>query len=419
MARSGRTATNASALCSYTRPMLGGRLKILACLLTVCAVGLGAASASAASRVPGSFIGVQAGPPLEPQAVSDGALSQQIKLMATSGVQSMRFALYWGAMQPYASWSDVPAEQKSQFSNDGIDNVPTQFGPLDTLVGDAARSGISLLPSVLAAPGWDGKGTPNAITKIPVRTAPYASFLKVLIKRYGPRGTFWATHHPKYAIRSWQIWNEPNETSLWPIQPFAKDYVALLRAAHAAIKQADRSAKVVLAGFPSAPGNTSWGYLAQIYGVKGARGLFDVAGVHPYTKQPAGVITIIGKMRQVMNQHGDRNKPLIADEMGWPSSVGKTKDLFGFETNEAGQARNIAAVLPLLANARKRLGLSGFYIYTWTAKEVRNAYTFDFSGLLRYTGTRFVAKPALSAFKRVALKLEGCRSKSVGNRCKR
>ncbi len=188
--------------------------------------------------------------------------------------------------------------------------------------------------------------------------------------------------------------------------------------AHAAIKQADSSAKVVLAGFPSAPGFTSWDYLNQIYAITGARGLFDVAAVHPYTKRPAGVITIIGKMRQVMNQHGDRRKSLLADEMGWPSSVGKTKDLFGFETNEAGQARNIAAVLPLMANARKRLGLSGFYLYTWTAKEPRGAYTFDFSGLLRYTGTQFVAKPALSAFKRVSLKLEGCRSKSVGNRCR-
>jgi hypothetical protein len=398
------------------------RLHTLACLLVAaCAFVVSGASAAVASakttHVPGGFVGVVAGPPLVPPAVSDAALDRQIRLMASSGVQSMRFALYWGAFQPYATWSDVPADQRAEFSDNGVDNVPTEFGPLDTLVGDAANHGISLLPSVLAAPGWDGKAPAGAFTRIPVRVGPYANFLKALIHRYGPRGTFWRTHHPKYAIRAWQIWNEPNETSLWPVQPFAKAYVALLRAAHAAIKRADPRAKVVLAGFPSAPGNTSWGYLRQVYAVRGARRLFDVAAVHPYTKQPAGVVTIIGKMRQVMNQHGDARKPLVADEMGWPSSVGKTKDLFGFETNEAGQARNIAAVLPLLANARKRLGLSGFYLYTWAAKEQRGAYTFDFSGLLRYTGSRFVAKPALSAFKRVALKLEGCRSKTVGNRC--
>jgi hypothetical protein len=398
--------------------MLRLRLPILACLLTVGALGASAASASAAARVPGGFVGVVAGPPLVPPDVADATLAQQIKLMASSGVQSMRFALYWGALQPYASWNDVPADQRADFSSDGVDNVPTEFGALDTLVADAAGSGISLLPSVLAAPSWDGKGPPNATTGIPRRTGPYANFLTALIRRYGPRGTFWQSHHPKLAIRSWQIWNEPNETSLWPTQPFAKDYVSLLRAAHGAIKRADPGAKVVLAGFPGAPGNTPWGFLAEVYAVKGAGGQFDVAAVHPYTKQPAGVITIIGKMRQVMNRHGDAHKPLLADEMGWPSSIGKTKDLFGFETTEAGQARNIAAVLPLLASARKRLGLSGFYLYTWTARERPGAFTFDFSGLLRYTGSRFIAKPALSAFKRVALALEGCRSKSVGNRCR-
>ena len=398
--------------------MLRGRLTlILACALVCCALAAPAANALKA-QVPGNFVGVVAGPPLVPTSVSPGTLAQQLTGMARSGVQSVRFALYWGAIQPYATINDVPADQRAQYSSDGVDSVPTNWVPLDTLVGDAASRGLSLLPSVLAAPAWDGKGPPGANTLIPQRTGPYANFLKALVLRYGPRGSFWRTHHPKLAIRSWQIWNEPNETSLWPTQPFAKAYVALLRAAHQAIKQADPSAKVVLAGFPSAPGFTSWDYLNQVYAVKGSRGLFDVAAVHPYTKQPAGVITIIGKMRQVMKQRGDARKPLLADEMGWPSSVGKTKDLFGFETTEAGQARNIAAVLPLLAGARKRLGLSGFYLYTWTAQEQQGAYTFDFSGLLRYTGSRFVAKPALSAFKRVALKLEGCHSKSVGNRCR-
>ncbi len=398
--------------------MLWRRLTpIFACALACCALAASAADALK-PQVPANFVGVVAGPPLVPTAVSPGTLAQQLTGMARSGVESVRFALYWGAIQPYATINDVPADQRSQYSSDGVDTVPTNWAPLDTLVGDAASRGLSLLPSVLAAPVWDGKGPSGANTLIPQRTGPYANFLRALILRYGPRGTFWRTHHPKDAIRSWQIWNEPNETSLWPTQPFAKDYVALLRAAHAAIKRTDPSAKVVLAGFPSAPGFTSWDYLNQIYAVKGARGLFDVAAVHPYTRQPAGVITIIQKMRQVMNQHGDARKPLLADEMGWPSSVGKTKDLFGFETTEAGQARNIAAVLPLMASARKRLGLSGFYLYTWTAQEQKGAYTFDFSGLLRYTGSRFVAKPALSAFKRVALKLEGCHSKSVGNRCR-
>ncbi len=127
------------------------------------------------------------------------------------------------------------------------------------------------------------QGPVRSVHPIPVRVGPYANFLKALIHRYGPRGTFWQTHHPKYAIRAWQIWNEPNETSLWPIQPFAKDYVALLRAAHAAIKQADGAPR------SSSPGSRA--PLDHVVGLPppGLRGqgrprLFDVAAVHPYTK---------------------------------------------------------------------------------------------------------------------------------------
>ena len=279
--------------------MLWRRLTpIFACALACCALAAPAAVALKA-QVPGNFVGVVAGPPLVPTAVSPGTLAQQLTSMARSGVQSVRFALYWGAIQPYATTNDVPADQRSQYSSDGVVRVPTNWAPLDAIVGDAAGRGLSLLPSVLAAPVWDGKGPSGANTLIPQRAGLYANFLRALILRYGPHGTFWRTHHPKYAIRSWQIWNEPNETSLWPTQPFAKDYVALLRSAHTAIKRADPSAKVVLAGFPSAPGFTSWDYLNQVYAVKGARGQFDVAAVHPYTKQPAGVITIIQKMRQL------------------------------------------------------------------------------------------------------------------------
>ena len=81
----------------------------------------------------------------------------------------------------------------------------------------------------------------------------------------------------------WQIWNEPN-TSTWPIQPFAKTYVALVRAARTAISRVDPGAKVVLAGMP----NYSWHDLETIYRVRGARRLFDVVAIHPYTAQPAG-----------------------------------------------------------------------------------------------------------------------------------
>jgi arabinogalactan endo-1,4-beta-galactosidase len=204
----------------------------------------------------------------------------------------------------------------------------------------------------------------------------------------------------------WQIWNEPNISVFWWKHPYQRSYVKLLHAAHDAIKHRDPGAKVVLAGLP----NFSWIQLGKLYKVRGVSKWFDVAAVHPYTKTPKGVITILQKARQVMDQNGDRNKQIVADEISWPSSRGKTDHNVGFDfaTTERGQARKLAKMLPMLGANRKSLNLLGFYYYTWATVENPNGLAFDYSGLEKYDPTTgvFTAKPALSAFTNAALALE-------------
>jgi arabinogalactan endo-1,4-beta-galactosidase len=256
----------------------------------------------------------------------------------------------------------------------------------------------------------------------PKRNRPYANFLTALVQRYGPRGSFWTGQSPKVPVRFWQIWNEPNiRPAFWPPGPFAVRYVALLKAAHNAVKQADPHAKVVLAGLP----NFSWIDLRRIYKIKGARQLFDVVAVHPYTKTPQGVITILSYVRQTMVKAGDAKKPMVADEVSWPStcrqmSHGKctktltTHDLgFDFTTTEQGQANNISKVMPLIAKNRVRLGLAGFYWYTWAGLERPGKLAFDFAGLFRLANGQFVAKPAFNVFRRLSLSLERCHQKGA------
>jgi hypothetical protein len=214
----------------------------------------------------------------------------------------------------------------------------------------------------------------------------------------------------------WQIWNEPNIRAFWSQQPYAQTYVALLKAAHAAIKGADPGAKVVLAGLP----NFSWVALGRIYKVRGASSLFDIVAIHPYTKQPQGVITILTKVRTVMQQFGDSRKPMVADEISWPSSQGKTRHTTGFDfaTTEAGQAHNLGVLLPLLGQERVALRLAGFYYYTWVGSEHPNALAFDYAGLLRLTAGKLTEKPAFDVFRRDALALERCRQKAaIATRC--
>lgn len=336
-------------------------------------------------------------------------LAPQLDGMVGAGVQSIRGVFNWSLAQPYPNWQSVPASERSRFTNVG--GVPTDFSWTDELVKGAAARGLAVTPTVLEAPAWDGITATGALDRIPRSNRPYAAFVKALVRRYGPHGTLWSGVRPsrRLPITMWQIWNEPDLQQFWPIQPFARRYVALLRAARTAIKGVDPSAKIVLGGLT----DYSWTDLTEIYAVPGARRLFDVVALHPYTRYPRGVLTILSFARSVMNQHGDRAKPLLADEISWPSSVGKTNHDTGYDfaTTEAGQAQNVARVLPMLARARTSLNLLAFYYYDWAGLERPNALAFEFAGLFRLSDGTFEAKPAYSAFRQGALSLEGCRSK--------
>ena len=346
-------------------------------------------------------------------------LAAQLDKMVQSGVESLRVTFNWAAAQPYASYSQLQAARANPSAFTNVAGVPTDFAPLDNIVGLAAQRGLTILPEVLNAPGWDAVPARGLSVAVPAQVGPYANFAQALVQRYGPSGTFWSANPtiPKVPIRMWQIWNEPNTSTFWNVQPFAPTYVALLRAAHDAVKAADPGAQVVLAGLP----NDSWDALDTIYAIPGASQLFDVVDLHPYTQAPSGVILILAKVRQTMAANGDAQKPMLAGEVSWPSALGQpSSNPFGYDfiTTEAGQASNLAAVIPMLANDRGALGLLSFYYYNWASAEPRGGFAFDFSGLFRYASGTLVTKPAFNAFALAALAIEECSQKAaVATRC--
>ena len=121
------------------------RLRRWSGLIVVLTIGLaalltGVASATtakrSAARVPQGFFGTVLGDPLYPGLISDSSSSvfqNQMNLMVSSGVESVRLTFDWAAAQPYRSWSKVPADQQGNFSDDGVDNVPTNFTVLDSM----------------------------------------------------------------------------------------------------------------------------------------------------------------------------------------------------------------------------------------------------------------------------------------------
>jgi hypothetical protein len=385
------------------------RLREFASRLTASIVLLFVPSVAAAA-VPAGFVGMNADGPVFARA---GQTKHQLDAMVASGVESIRVVFDWSIAQPYPDWNHVPLDLLGKFQPDP---VPTSFAATDQIVGLAARRQLTVLPVVLYAPPWDQLPHPADTLAAPRSAAPYADYLRLLVRRYGSHGSFWKENPrlPKRPIRMWQIWNEPNLLNFWPA-PLVPNYVNLLRAAHTAIKGADPGAKVVLAGMP----DYVWTDLALLYKA-GARSLFDVVAVHPYTKTVRGVMTILKLVRRVMDRAGDRHKGIILTELNWPAALHRTPFDAGFETTEAGQARNLAAVLQLLARYRREVGLISFYYYTWVTDGVPGGDPFQFAGLLERHHGRLVRQPAYSAFRRAALALEGCSRKArVASGCAR
>ena len=335
-------------------------------------------------KVPAGFFGVMADGPLLFNGFDDQA---EFDLMDRTGVQTIRMAMPWSVMEPKPGQLD--------------------FSASDTVVAQAAGHGFTALPTVTFAPDWAARHPGNSNSP-PEGTENYASFIAACVRRYGPGGSFWAEHPdvPTRPIRSWQIWNEPNQPVFnWSDQPFAADYVALLRAARAAIKGVDPGAHIVLAGLVG----TSWRALAQVYKA-GGRNLFDEVAIHPFTLEPPNVLKILRKDRAVMRRYHDDRKPMYITELTWPAAKGeRLTRTYGYEVNDAQQARKLGQVIPLLVEQRRALRLQRVYWYTWisAAPEPTND-PFSYSGLRQLTddGSTVRSRPSLAVYARMAHRYE-------------
>jgi hypothetical protein len=377
-------------------------------LALACAAG-SAAGAESKRSVPQGYIGVVADGPVFDQGID---FERELDLMVGAGVESVRTVFDWDWAQPYRTFADVPEPDRGRFRDEA--GVPTDWAPTDRVVDAAARRGFRLLPVIVRSPRW-ATSDPDRLIPPPGDTAAYGRFAGALVRRYGPGGAFWRERPDlkQVAIRRWQLWNEPDIPFFWPDRPFAPGYVGLLREASAAIRQADPGARVVLAGLT----NDSWNALEQVYRAGGRRH-FDVVAVQSFTRTIANYERILALVRRTMRRHGDARKPLTVTELSWPSSLEHMVRRQGYEVTERGQARRVAAILPRLAKARRRYRIEGLYWYTWMSYDATD-YDFDYAGLRRHNGGNPVPKPAFHAFRRAALRLEGCRLKSVATRCDR
>ena len=341
-----------------------------------------------------SLLGVTAGALLNPGV----PLRQEVRVMEASGVESLRVPFYWSLAQPFPEGDRIPRDQRGPFKT--IEGRPTSFALTDPIVAAASRAGIVLLPVVVGTPPWAAKN-PGRTGSAPEGTNAYADFMRALIGRYGPDGSFWSENRdvPKRPLRDWQLWNEPDHRFYWAEQPYARDYVRLAKAARRAIKEADPDASVIMSGFA----DRSWESIETVYNA-GAKGVFDAAAIHPYTLEVQNVLRIVRLARQALREAGDAEQPLWLTEVTWSSGLRPGRKPGLFETTPRGQAARLSEALPLLIRTRDELGVERIYWENWISTDRNRANPFNFSGLraLRPDGT-VRPKPAFEAYKRVAL----------------
>ena len=375
---------------------LAMRTKIIAALtaLSFCVL-----VQSSAAALPQRFFGVTGNGPLDAPGVD---LVHEASVMRSSGVGTLRLSIEWPNLQPYANFAAVPPAERGRFVDVG--GVPTAFAATDARIKAAAISDVEVLALVLRSPNWAAE-QPGEYLSVPRDPSAYGRFLSALVGRYGPEGSFWAENPlvPRRPLRNFQIWNEPNLTHFFPVAKWAPRYVALLRASYKAIKADDPGATVVTAGMP----NFVWRDYAKLFkaGMR-SQGYFDVVAVHPYTEKPAGCITILSRVRRVLDSYGARQRAIWVTETGWPSARGKAKVLpqhRGWITDQSGEAARVGDAYRAYAANAKRLKLGRVYWYTWISSDRGSADAWDYAGLRTVDRSgRFIDKPALAAFRNVA-----------------
>jgi hypothetical protein len=339
----------------------------IATALSIC-LALPAGSHAAAPR---AFYGVIA--------ANDPGMTDLAR-MSAGGVGTLRINLVWGVVQ----------------SGPGANLDWTYY---DELIGNAARAGIRVLPTVYSSPPWSAIPEYYPPSR---RTWPaYAAFVRGASARYGHRGTFWAEHPdvPRMPIRDWQFWNEPNLRGFWTLGESAKSYARVLRVFSHAVRSGDRAAHVLLAGlFPNPNDKTVIGtplrrYLPTIYRQKGSKALFDGVAIHPYARTPHRVLAWVSRIRRIMLRFKDPKTPIWLTEIGW-STGGDPSPL---TVSPERQAAYLSRTFKLLAAKRVLYRIAGGVWFSW--RDVSGRAWFNHTGLFTED---LVPKPAWYAFAGVA-----------------
>ncbi len=317
--------------------------------------------------------------------LSSAALDAELKDLSNLGFTWIRMDFDWHNIQP--------------------DNAASfDFAPYDKVALAASKYNIKIMGMIAYTPVWARPATCTVQTTCaPAHPSEYATFAAALATRYS-----------KLGVNTWEIWNEPNLQGAWRPAPSATDYTALLKAAYAAIKQADASATVVSGGISSvdegAASINQLTFLNDMYQA-GARGSFDSLGYHSYSYPavPDEVQSWSGwsmmndlsvSLRSIMAVNGDGAKQIWSTEYGAPTNgPGNQATESGYDSaagnyyvSEGLQAKMAAQAI---TDTRAASWAGPLFWYSYKDLSTDTSSSENFFGILRTDGSK---KPAYTTF---------------------
>lgn len=285
------------------------------------------------------------------------------------GATWIRYDIDWQVVQPYSL---------QNYNWEGIDRV----------VATAEKFNMRSLGIITYAPQWaQSKICPSGKHCPPENAEMFARFSGEVAQRYAGR------------ISAYEIWNEPNYQLYWYPSPDADDYAGLLKAAYVKIKESDPAAVVVTAGLTDmgdAEGVSisPLNFVKTMYGA-GAKGYFDILGLHPYTYPGFSYgWPHITSIRNIMQENGDGGKYIWATEYGAPTggpgrgyAIGESGFNYGpdYMTEDA-QAEMASDIFAFQQSNDAWMG--NVFWYSFCDSSTDRSSTENFFGIIRKDGTR-------------------------------
>jgi hypothetical protein len=352
--------------------MVRVRVRVPLCLLAVATTVLGIALAHGQETTSASGDDLRLG--LMANTIGWGnRVGHEQSVAAATGARWLREELQWAEIAPRQG--------------------ERRWGVSDRLFTAAAHRGLHILPVLNEAPAW-ARGRDGAL---PTDADAYAAFVRDVVARYGPSGSFWRAH-PKLdasVAPAWfELWNEPYFARPGHSAVTAARYAALAHAAIAAGRGADPAARFLIAVDPATNGgprlDRQW--LARL--VAAQPGLLteaDGVASHPYADDGAASLRSVDLLRAALTEQGSR-LPIWVTEVGWstcPRSAGCV--------TERAQAADLSRFLQGVRTGRRADAVFVYHLASWRVGSGDQLFG-DF-GLTRRGGSH---KPSWTVFRSFA-----------------